>query len=676
LTHFLYSCVITKRLYSQAAIRAVFYHLFMSFFQHIDIISQPSKGLKRGVIILILLLFAVPEAWAVDTTPKVWKVTITGNEAYSDMVLREVIANSSVTSWQRLQFWSKKYDLFSESELRRDVVRLERFYQRRGFPDARVRYTVRQHPKSGKSWRTYIEFEIYEGRPIIIDSIDFQFVDFDNVEELTSDRLFNRTNSRSPFREERRYELIKQPEVEGLFLNTLKNLGYAFATARIDTDIDSTRYTAKINIILHPGPETRIGSINVTGNETVSQRLVIRESALESGQKFDQRRLNRAQQEIFSHHLFRFVTINMPEQPQDSTVDLDMRVRENPLRSIRLQGGVGTEELLRTSISWTHRNPFGNAHSLSISGRASFIEQRANVDYLFPYLFNTNSSFVISPFIQRLEEKNFLLLQAGATNSFVYQYSQNLAGTISYEFSTNEEAFGDRRAIFRDSVEVFRQSSIKISGYFTQSVLDQGDGWAIRPLFEISGFLNTGNINFQRAALDIRRYISFSRSTQLALRVNGSSIMARENARLPASLLFYLGGTNSVRGWGRWNLGPKRPSFNEDGEFDRYIPIGGRYMFSFNTEVRQDLDFIYRGFGIATFLDGGQLWRNEEEIRLDDLRYGLGFGLRYNSPIGPVRLDFAYKMNPTDQDLGIYNGVNYGGNRARWGIHFNIGQAF
>jgi outer membrane protein assembly complex protein YaeT len=616
------------------------------------------------------------DLYATDTSPKVWKVSIKGNEAYTDLVLREVIANRSVTLWQRIQFWSNNYKFFSEQEVRRDIVRLERFYERRGFPKVQVRYTINLGKKEKKSWRTYINFEIYEGRPITIDSVQYEFVDVVNEEEFTSERLFSRIMDRNPFQVDRRYELIKIPEVEGLFLNTLKNIGYAFATTQVTTEIDSARFSAQIKIILDPGPPTEIGSISVTGNETVSEGLIIRESALTSGQKFDQRRLNRAQQEIFSHHLFRFVTINIPEQPRDSIVDVEMRVRENPLRSLRLQGGVGTEELLRTSVSWAHRNPFGNAHSLTISGRASFIEQRANVDYLFPYLFNTSSSVVISPFIQRLEEKNFLLLQAGATNSFVYQYSQNLAGTISYEFSTNEEAFGDRRSIFRDSVEVFRQSSIKFSGYFTQSILDQRDGWAIRPYFEISGFLNTGNINFQRASLDIRRFLSLSKTTQLALRANGSSLMARDNEKIPASLLFYLGGTNSVRGWGRWELGPKRPSFDEQGEFDRYIPIGGRYMFSFNTEIRKDLNFIYRGFGIAGFLDGGQLWRNKDEISIDDLRYGLGVGLRYNSPIGPIRLDFAHKMNPTDQDLGIYNGINYVGNRARWVIHFNIGQAF
>lgn len=634
------------------------------------------KSVRINLFSLIILFFFGGSLNATELSPKVWKVTIKGNEAYTDLVLNEVIANRSVTIWQRLQFWSKRYELYSEQEVRRDVVRLERFYQRRGFPNVRVRYFINTEQKVNKSWRTYVNFEIYEGRPILINSVQYEFVDFSDKEEITSDRLFSRAVDRNPYQSGRRFELIKQPEVEGLFLNTLKNIGYAFAKTQVTAEIDSIRYSAQIKIILDPGPPTKIGSISVTGNETVSERLVIRESALSTGQNFDQRRLNRAQQEIFSHHLFRFVTINIPEQARDSTVDLEMRVRENPLRSLRLQGGVGTEELLRTSVSWTHRHPFGNAHSITISGRASFIEQRANVDYLFPYLFNTNSSIVISPFIQRLEEKNFLLLQAGATNSFVYQYSQNLAGTVSYQFSTNEEAFGNKRAIFRDSVEVFRQSSIKFSGYFTQSILDQRDGWAIRPYFEISGFLNTGDINFQRASLDVRRFLSLSKTTQLALRANGSSLMSRENEKIPASLLFYLGGTNSVRGWGRWELGPKRPSFDEQGDFDHYIPIGGRYMFSFNTEVRQELNFIYRGVGIAAFMDGGQLWRNEDEISLDDLRYGMGIGLRYNSPIGPIRLDFAHKMNPTDQDLGIYNGVNFGGKRARWVIHFNIGQAF
>lgn len=475
-----------------------------------------------------------------------------GNEAYSDLVLREVIANRSATIWERMKFWSRNMEIYSEAEIRRDVIRLERFYQRRGFPDVRVSYTTRTHMKPKKAWRNYIEFQIYEGRPIIVNSVEYVFEDFeDSRDELQNDRDFIRSQRRNPFSTGKRYELIKQPEAEGLFLKNLKNLGYAFATTRVEAHVDSLYYTAAVKITLNPGPLTYLGDITIEGNETVSNELVVRESALSRGDRFDQRKLTRAQQEIFSHHLFRFVTITIPEQPQDSTVDLHLRVRENPLRSLHLQLGAGTEELLRGQVSWTHRNPFGNAHSLSISGRASFIEQRTNIDYLFPYLFNTNSSFVISPFVQRLEEKSFLLFRAGAVNSFIYQYNQNLAGTISYEFSTNEEAFGSRTAIFRDSTEIFRQSSIKISGYYNRSFFDQGEGWAIRPYFEISGFFNTGSLNFQRTSLDVRRYINFSRKTQLALRGSGSMILAQNSESLPASLLYYLGGTNSVRGWGR-----------------------------------------------------------------------------------------------------------------------------
>jgi outer membrane protein insertion porin family/translocation and assembly module TamA len=59
-----------------------------------------------------------------------------------------------------------------------------------------------------------------------------------------------------------------------------------------------------------------------------------------------------------------------------------------------------------------------------------------------------------------------------------------------------------------------------------------------------------------------------------------------------------------------------------------------------------------------------------------DLQYGAGFGFRYRSPIGPVRLDFGYKINPNDADMALYDGVYYGGRLQRIGIHFNIGQAF
>jgi outer membrane protein insertion porin family len=630
---------------------------------------------KRLIVMFIMVSSGMQPVLAqIDTDIRIRKVNMDGNDSYAEMVLMEVVASQPSALYSRWVFWKRSGDLFSESEVRRDVVRLQRFYERRGFPMAKV---VHRIEPGRKEWQRDIHFEIYEGPEIMISSVVCNIVGGGSDERsILSDAMFERTLSRIHFREGRRFEYIREDEVIGEIQTSLRNMGYAFSQTTIQSQVDSVTFQAQIVIAVDPGPLAFIDQINVDGNETVSDRNVVRESALRVGQQFDQRRLNRAQREIFSHHLFRFVTISIPEQPRDSTVTIDVRVRENPLRSVSLLAGVGTEEIVRGSVSWVHRNPFGNAHNIGVTARASFLEQRFSADYLIPFVFNTQSSIVISPFAQRIDERNYYVTRIGASNSFVYQYNQELAGTFSYEFTTNQEAFDTDTKLFRDSTETYRQSTFKLSGYYSPSFIQQEAGWAIRPYLEFSGPFNTGTLTYHRVGLDIRRFVDVNRWTQIALRSHANFILGDEEEVLPASLLNYLGGTNTVRGWGRWDLGPKRAVFEEDGRFWRYVPTGGRHMLSFNMEIRQNLNLIYRGLGIAFFLDGGQLWEGKQEINVKDLQYGAGFGFRYRSPIGPVRLDFGYKLNPNDTDMAIYDGVDYGGRLQRIGIHFNIGQAF
>jgi outer membrane protein insertion porin family len=628
-----------------------------------------------ALVMLVQAAFATSaKAKQQEITPRVWKVQFEGNQAYPDIVLQEVIANESVTWLRRRQFWRHNGELYSETEVRRDVVRLERFYQRRGFPNARVLFTV---DEGSLPWRRHILFHIHEGRPIVIDDFSYTIHAPDQrIQELISTRAFTRLLSRNQMADGQRFEAIRISDTEGAFLSYMQDMGHAFAKVSVDTRIDSIRYSASIHVTLDPGPLAWFGPMEVEGQETVSAALIRKESGISEGQVYSRRAISRAQQEIFSHHLFRFVTISIPEQPRDTTVELSVRVREHPLRSIQVLAGAGTEDILRGGVTWMHRNPFGNAHSFTFSARASFIEQRASMDYLVPYVFNTLSSFVISPFGQRQDEPGYLLYRAGATNSFVYQYSQELAGTISYEFTRNEEILKDRSFVFRDSTQLYNQSVIRIVGFFNESSLERSEGWAIRPFYEISGFLNTGTLKYQRFSLDLRRFVDLSRTTQIALRANGGLLFTDDAGVLPSNLRYYLGGTNSVRGWGRNDLGPQRPSFDATGAFSGYVPDGGRLSLAFNTEWRQNVPFINRNFGFAVFFDGGQVWRNYANFDPADFRFGAGGGLRYQSPIGPVRFDVGYKVNPDDVDLGRYNGQDFGGRFARWGFHFSIGQAF
>ena len=297
-------------------------------------------------------------------------------------------------------------------------------------------------------------------------------------------------------------------------------------------------------------------------------------------------------------------------------------------------------------------------------------------------MYNTRSGYIVAPFIQYKEESAFRIFRGGITNSFIYQHSPNLAGTISHELTRNREFTGVSGTSLPDTLVNYNTSSLTFSGFYRQHLSDSR-GWTVQPFIELSGTFNEASFTYQKASLDVRRYTPLSESTTLAARVQGGAIFYTGNDSLPGNIRYYAGGTNTIRGWARQSLGPKQAILDDTGNFLYYIPTGGRGLFNFNVELRQQLNFIIRGLGVAAFIDGGQVWGSIRDIRdsmnddtRDLLRYGIGGGLRYQSPIGPVRIDIAYKVNPTDEDLNIYQGVNYGSAWDRIGIHFSIGQAF
>jgi outer membrane protein insertion porin family len=337
--------------------------------------------------------------------------------------------------------------------------------------------------------------------------------------------------------------------------------------------------------------------------------------------------------------------------------------------------GVGSEEYLRGQLSWQHRNISGTGHRLGFNARASFIEQRIGGDYTVPYVFNPKSSFITAPYGQRRLEPAFELVRAGINNSLVYQHRRTETVTASYEFSINEELSRRQDAELPDTVLGYNVSSLVFTGYYSESTSREPTGWMIQPSAEFSGTFGEASYKFQKLTLDVRHFKPVTSSTTLAGRINAGTIFYTQPDSLPTNIRFFTGGTNSVRGWSRQMLGPKRATFSE-GQFQEFVPVGGRAIFTFNFEIRQALDFLFSGFGLGLFLDGGQVWRALDRIDERPLQFGTGGGLRYQSPVGPIRIDIGYKINPFDEDLNRFGNIDRGSNWDRIGIHFSIGQAF
>ena len=637
------------------------------------------KHIQLGKIVLLLFVmkaaFFTPYLSAQDTDkdPVVWKVSFEGNENYSNMVLREVIATDSPSLIQKVLRKHSDFRL-SETEIRRDRIRLIRYYERRGYQNVSVEFEI--IPRR-KEWQREVMFNIKEGDPVMIRSVQIVIDAGDEIEkEIRETRDFNRALARHEYREGERYQTLRTADVEGRFLEVLENQGFAWPEVEIETVIDSVTNRADIKIIARPNDKSYFTNITIEGDLSVPERILLRETNIREGGLYSRNRMQEAQRQIFNHHLFRFATVTLPEQTQDSDLDVLIRVREHPQRTVQATIGFGREEYLRGQLSWQHRNISGTGHRFGASGRASFIEQRLSTNYLIPYVFNPRSSNVTTLFGVHKLEPAFELFQAGFSNSLIYQLRRSATASASYEFSFNEELSRDPDVSLPDTVLNYQVSSLSLTGYYSEGLTREPRGWVVQPFIEFSGTFKEATFTFQKISIDVRRYTQISRSTTLAARVNTGKIFYEQNRSLPSNILFFTGGTNSVRGWSRQSLGPSRATFKDSGEFNTYVPIGGRAVINFNAEIRQQLTGFIPNLGIAAFLDGGQVWNDINNIGDRPIQFGAGGGIRYQSPIGPVRVDVAYKINPTDEDLNIFNGEDFGSRWSRIGIHFSIGQAF
>jgi outer membrane protein insertion porin family/translocation and assembly module TamA len=132
-----------------------------------------------------------------------------------------------------------------------------------------------------------------------------------------------------------------------------------------------------------------------------------------------------------------------------------------------------------------------------------------------------------------------------------------------------------------------------------------------------------------------------------------------EDPLVPFFKRYFLGGSTNLRGWGRFDVAPLSGAG---------LTIGGHSFMNFSTELRVP---IAGNFGAVLFLDGGNVWYDPWDFNLDDLRYDVGPGLRYNTPIGPLRVDVGYQLNPIDGLL-----VNGEPEKRHFRVHFSIGHAF
>ncbi|SHK38401.1 BamA/OMP85 family outer membrane protein [Rhodothermus profundi] len=701
------------------------------------------KGRCRriGVVVALLIglmqpLRAQAPLWLVNerTTIRAISFRFVDTQTFEEDQLRAQMVLRAPSWWDRVKRWlpfvSAPRYRFDPIELARDVVRLRRFYTRNGFLHTEITYPASQLDTTRNT--IHIVLSIREGPPLLIQNVGF--VDpkgrslLRTLDEGLRER-WRRFRDRIALQVGDRYTETRRVEIQDAVLNWFRDRGYAFAQVRADVRIDSVANTVDLRFVVDTGPRGYFSKIQIEGNRRVSDRVLRRELPFRVGDVFSQRKVVEGQRQLFGLEIFRVALADIPPQPRDSTVTVRYRVAESALRFLVLQGGFGRSEGLGAEVRWTHRNFLGDARTLTLHlvAQTGLLARRGpgtppprvfRFSALFrqPYLFSRRMELLLSPFLEYqrdplLEDSNEPLQintrEFGLNTTLFYEIYPFRTITLQHAFSRALQLTQQRRDT-TSTRDLFDKSILSVTATFgrTNNYFNPRRGYLIRPFAELGGGLIGSEVEYYRLGTELIGYLPLTRRSvlagrlligrleplhrsrdALAGRLGRADSLRYENRFDP--ILFYAGGSSDVRGWGLQQLGPKitRLQVSKGDTTIYYEPIGGNRKLIINLELRFRLPGFSSDWQGAVFLDGGQLAQDQLRLRTSAFRWAAGLGLRYQTPAGFIRLDLAYKLNPSYEDLrnpaDVYRyrqGLTARPPEAHWQrrfrLHLSIGQTF
>ena len=553
--------------------------------------------------------------------------------------------------------------LFDPMAFRTDLDRIRQLYRSRGYYHARVTYDL-ELPEVGDALIATIFIE--EGKPVTIAAVDVTLAGAElppNERKLLLDHL--------PVVRGRVFTEEAYGRADTYLRAYYREHGFARVEVTKQATVDLARDEVRVVYRLESGPPCVFGETRITGTNAVEPAVPRRELAYAPGEPFKQSLLDRTRRNLVGLNLFRAVRIE-EDKSRDPVVSVRIHLTEMPPREVRLGVGYDTEEQIRGLASWRNYNFFGGARQLGFTGRASFIHRTVAADFLQPHFPGHDNRTRLLLAEEEDEEDAFTLDRSRLSPRLEWQATDRLTGyafyRIEYDLLSGVEASVRRKIegciVEEGNVNVIcrRRGAAPDTGVLsglgfgadwnaTDDLIDPTRGWALGATVEPVGGLLGGDFNFVRMVGDGRFFVPLVGGLLGASRLRlGTAEPFSRHDEVPLFERFYAGGIDSVRGYGRRRVGP----LVDD------KPIGGRSVVEGSVELRHP---ITEQLGAAVFVDGGQVSLRSFDFPFDDLRYGAGFGVRYRSPVGPLRVDLGFPLQPPDGD-------------ARWQVHVSLGSKF
>ncbi|MEE2939221.1 MAG: BamA/TamA family outer membrane protein [Planctomycetota bacterium] len=454
--------------------------------------------------------------------------------------------------------------------------------------------------------------------------------------------------------EERGFRPRMVSRLRGAIIDALGQRGHPDASAEISVDVDRRTRRVDLAVTADPGPYVVLGEVRVQGEVRTRASFLASRMRIRRGEVYDSSKLRESLRALYRTGLFRQVTATLEGDGEMRSVRVD--VIERPSVEVYAEPGFGSYELGRLTVGARDRNLMGRGIDANAEATVAVRAVRANLSLSDPWFLSRDLIGDLRADFAQREEPSFTRQRRGVGAFVGKEWSARHATSLGYRFGRSSAT--DVEAVDEDVLDV--QSRVNVAGLIATQRYDARDalfaptrGGFAEASLEFALEELGSQLEFVRSRLSTAYFRALSEEDVLGVGLRmGVIAPAFDDTTIPLQERFFAGGENSVRSFRESRLGPS----DANGE-----PLGGEAFGTLSLEWRHELGGAFQS---ALFADAGYVEAQAEDLfAFDDVRTGVGVGLRYLLPIGPVRLDAAF--NP-DRRPG----------EAEWVVHFAIGMPF
>jgi outer membrane protein insertion porin family len=576
---------------------------------------------------------------------KIERIVVTGNQFYPTKAIRKVMD----TSEKGFFSFISDSGTFKKDVFETDVRKLEALYQNSGFLDSKIFEPVVGRGKKG----LIVTIRIFEGRQYRVGEVRF------SGESGIPEDTLRKTVKLSPGDLFNRETLLS----DLLALTTLVNdQGYAQALVSPGVEKRKEYPVADVTYRFERGTKFRFGKVEISGNTKTMDRIVRHNLDVSDGRTYTATGLKTSKENLTRTSYFKDVKISTAPSAVPGEMDAKVEVQEGPTGT--LSGGLGYSSLDKIFgvVQLSENNLFGRGWKASLSSQFGARRTTYSIDFRDPHFLDSDFSLLLSAYNTRVLYTDFERKATGGRAGLGYNFTRFINASLSLrEDATRILQVGTAASQvlldeFAKGLQHTRSLTFSLNRNTTDKFIDPSRGSVQSGSVEYAGGPLGGDSQFVKYFLNAKAYYPVTASTVFSWNALWAHVVPTVGGgEIPIFERFFLGGPYSIRGFRSRELSPKDPNTGE--------AIGG------NKELIGNIEYLFPlvseiSFKGVVFFDVGNTWEQGKwPWTGEQLRYAYGAGVRWYSPMGPLRFEWGWNLKP-------------GPGESKRVMEFTIGTAF